>query len=239
MSARKCLSPFRALPPPVSMAAFTAAGFSSGLLLGASASIRLVSTKPTRSESASSRPASATTPSAVCAAARYACIVRRSSGLPAHPGSANRRSRRDGSTCERAHGDAGQFAEQLAPPPGDQSRPGGQRSGQAQAGAARVHPAQHARGRVGEQQVQGRRRGIGRGWPVGVGVGAHYQPSVGRGARSSIGRASRTRDRAWFRGHRTSPWGVIVRARRGAGDQGNPVILTISPGWLEAVVLSP
>ena len=101
MSAAKCRRPARALLPPVSMAAFTAAGFSSGLLLGASASMRLVSTNPTRSESASSSPASATTPSAVCAAARYACIVRCSSGLPAHPGSANRRSRRDGCTCER------------------------------------------------------------------------------------------------------------------------------------------
>ena len=62
---RKCRRPATALPPPVSRAALTAAGFSSGLLLGASASIRLVSTKPTRSESASSRPASATTPSAL------------------------------------------------------------------------------------------------------------------------------------------------------------------------------
>jgi len=60
----------RALPPPVSMAAFTAAGFSTGLLLGASASTRLRSAKPTRSESAQSRSVSATTPSAVCADAR-------------------------------------------------------------------------------------------------------------------------------------------------------------------------
>jgi hypothetical protein len=51
-------------------------------------------------------------------------------------------------------------------------------------GASRVYPAQHA----GEQQVQGLRRG----WPGGIGVGAHYQPSLGCGARSSIGRSSRT-----------------------------------------------
>ena len=70
MSATKFRRPARALPPPVSTAALTAAGFSSGLLLGASASIRLVSTNPTRSASFSSSPASATTPSAVSAAAR-------------------------------------------------------------------------------------------------------------------------------------------------------------------------
>ena len=70
MSPTKFRRPARALPPPLSTAAFTAAGFSSGLLLGDRASIRLVSTKPTRWESASSRPASATTPSADCAAAR-------------------------------------------------------------------------------------------------------------------------------------------------------------------------
>jgi hypothetical protein len=70
MSERKCRRPATALPPPVSSAALTAAGFSSGLLLGASASIRLVSVKPTRSESRSSRPASATTPSALSAVAR-------------------------------------------------------------------------------------------------------------------------------------------------------------------------
>ena len=70
MSAAKFRSPRSALAPPVSTAAFTAAGFSSGLLLGASASIRFVSTNPTRSESASSSPASATTPSAAEAAAR-------------------------------------------------------------------------------------------------------------------------------------------------------------------------
>ena len=70
ISETKCRKPARALPPPVSMAAFTAAGFSTGLLLGASASTRLVSAKPTRSESAQSRSVSATTPSAVCAAAR-------------------------------------------------------------------------------------------------------------------------------------------------------------------------
>ena len=76
-----------------------------------------------------------------------------------------------------SHGDAAQLAEQLAPPPGDQAGPDGQRSGQAQARAARVHPAQHARGRVGKQQVKGARRGVGRGWPGRIGVGAHYQPS--------------------------------------------------------------
>ncbi len=70
MSARKCRSPARALPPPVSTAALIAAGFSSGLLLGASASTRLVSAKPTRSASAPSSPASATTPATLSAAAR-------------------------------------------------------------------------------------------------------------------------------------------------------------------------
>ena len=70
MSAAKFRRPARVLLPPVSMAAFTAAGFSSGLLLGASASMRLVSMNPTRSASFSSSPASASTPSAACAAAR-------------------------------------------------------------------------------------------------------------------------------------------------------------------------
>ena len=70
MSDRKFRRPATALPPPVSSAALTAAGFSSGLLLGASASIRLVSTKLTRSLSASSSPASATTPATLSAAAR-------------------------------------------------------------------------------------------------------------------------------------------------------------------------
>ena len=52
------------------IAAFSAAGLSTGLLLGASASIRLRSTKPTRSVSDQSRSASCASPSAVCAAAR-------------------------------------------------------------------------------------------------------------------------------------------------------------------------
>ena len=69
-SAAKCRRPARALPPPVSIAAFSAAGLSTGLLLGASASIRLRSTKPTRSVSDQSRSASIARPSAVCAAAR-------------------------------------------------------------------------------------------------------------------------------------------------------------------------
>jgi len=94
-----------------------------------------------------------------------------------------------------AHGDAAQLAKQLAPAPGDQPGPGRQCRRQAQAGAARIDPAQHARGRVGEQQVQ-RRRGVGRGWPGRIVVSAHYQPSVGRGARSSIGRSLRTAGRA-------------------------------------------
>jgi hypothetical protein len=50
-----------------------------------------------------------------------------------------------------AHGDAGQLAGQLAASPGDQPRLGRQGRGQAQARAARVHPAQHAGGRIGEQ----------------------------------------------------------------------------------------
>jgi hypothetical protein len=50
--------------------ALTAAGLSTGLLLGASASITLVSTKPARSVSAQSRSASWARPSAVWAAAR-------------------------------------------------------------------------------------------------------------------------------------------------------------------------
>ncbi len=59
-----------------------------------------------------------------------------------------------------ADGDAGQLASQPAPPPGHQPGPVGQRRGQAQAGAARVHAALHADGRVGEQQVQGRRHRV-------------------------------------------------------------------------------
>ena len=70
MSAAKCRRPATTLPPPVSIAAFSAAGLSTGLLLGASASITLRSTKPARSVSAQSRSASCARPSAVCAAAR-------------------------------------------------------------------------------------------------------------------------------------------------------------------------
>jgi len=109
--------------------------------------------------------------------------------------------------------DAAEFAEQLAAAPGDQPWPGRQRGRQAQAGAARIHPAQHARGRVGQQQVQ-RRRGVGRGWPGRIGV-AHDEPSVGRGARSSIGRRSRTGGRASFHGHRRGPRGWRRRATAG------------------------
>ena len=57
----------------------------------------------------------------------------------------------------------GHLAEQLPPPPGNQPGPGGQRRRQAQAEAARVHPAQRTEDRIGEQQVQRRGSSIRRG----------------------------------------------------------------------------
>ena len=62
--------PASTLPPPVSMAAFQNAGFSTGLLLGARASARLVSWKLTRSPSAQSSPASACSSASVAVPAR-------------------------------------------------------------------------------------------------------------------------------------------------------------------------
>jgi hypothetical protein len=59
-----------------------------------------------------------------------------------------------------AHRDAGHLAQQLTSPPGHEPGPGGERRRQPQAGAARVHPAQRAEDRIGEQQVQRRGRGI-------------------------------------------------------------------------------
>jgi len=50
------------------------------------------------------------------------------------------------------------------------------------------------------------RRGIVRGGPGRIGVSAHHPPSVGRGARSSIGGSSRTLCRTWFGRRRLSPW---------------------------------
>ena len=70
MSLAKCRRPARMLPPPVSIAAFSATGLSSGLLLGAIASTRFSSTKLTRWVSAQSRSASAARPPAVSVAAR-------------------------------------------------------------------------------------------------------------------------------------------------------------------------
>jgi hypothetical protein len=63
----------------------------------------------------------------------------------------------------RAGGDTGQLADQPAAPAGEEPGPPGQRRGQAQSGASGVRAAQHADGRVGEQQVQGRCRSVCRG----------------------------------------------------------------------------
>ena len=224
ISETKCRRPARALPPPVSMAAFTAAGFSTGLLLGASASTRLrqrethpfgVGPVQVRVRDHTLRRLRGRQVGLHDAAQQRIARPARVGEPAVPPGRLNLRA---------AHRDAGHLAQQLPPPPGHQPGPGGQRRRQPQAGAARVHPAQRTEDRIGEQQVQRRRRGLGSGGPGRVVVGAHYQPSLGRGARSSIGRSSRTRTQTWVRGHRRAgfrrpsagPW----RPRRRARDRG-------------------
>jgi hypothetical protein len=70
MSRRKASPPRARFSPPLSMAAFAEAGFSSGTLLGDSASTRFSRTNRIRSSSRQSRSASSTSRSAVRAAAR-------------------------------------------------------------------------------------------------------------------------------------------------------------------------
>ena len=85
-------------------------------------------------------------------------------------------------------------------------------------GQVRLHRAAHHAGfRIGGQQVQRRRGGS-----VRIGIGAHYWPSVGRGARFFIGRWSRTLDQAWFYGHRPGP---TAAGRRGVPVSGVPSLL--------------
>jgi hypothetical protein len=82
------------------MTAFADAGFTSGTLLGDSASARLSVRKRILLSSRQSSAASATSSSVVRPAARYACTMRRSSRFPVQAGSANRRSRLGGATTE-------------------------------------------------------------------------------------------------------------------------------------------
>ena len=100
MSEMKARTPRRRLRPPLSMYAFHATGLRYGLLLGADAAMRLVSTNFSRSLSRQSSSASASRASELCARARYAWRVRLSSGFPLHAGSENRRSRRSGAIAE-------------------------------------------------------------------------------------------------------------------------------------------
>src|ERR1700735_2301107 len=207
MSLAKCRMPVTALPPPVSTAAFRAAGFSSGLLLGASASSRLVRMKPMRSVSAGPRPASAITPSAVPPAARYACIARRSSGLPAHPGSVNRRSRRDGWTCEvpaaiRASSPSSRRL-RLATSPGRPASAVARRNPEPPGFTRRSMPmaalvSSRSMGAVAASAAADLIVSLS-GFMISV-----LPPSVRRGRFSSIGLASQSWAHAWFRGHRTS-----------------------------------
>ena len=85
-----CFSPRTALRPPVSMAAFSDSGLTTGTLLGARASTRFVAVNRIRSSSFHSRSASSISSQAVRAVARCSCIARRSRPLPDHAGSANR-----------------------------------------------------------------------------------------------------------------------------------------------------
>jgi hypothetical protein len=82
--------PRTALRPPVSMAALSDSGLTTGTLLGARASTRLVALNRMRSSSCQSRSASSISSQAVRAAARCVCIARLSSGLPVQAGSLNR-----------------------------------------------------------------------------------------------------------------------------------------------------
>src|SRR5882762_5810396 len=90
-----------ALCPPVSINAFHPNGFRMGLLLGASPSVSTSSTNRIRSASRQSRSASKKSWSTVLLVARYACIVRRSNGLPRHAGSENRLSPLAGASSDR------------------------------------------------------------------------------------------------------------------------------------------
>ena len=69
-SLTRCRGPVTRLAPPVSMTAFQPTGLSSGLLLGAAASTRLVATNLTRSASRHGSGTSCTRPSTVPPAAR-------------------------------------------------------------------------------------------------------------------------------------------------------------------------
>ena len=100
MSRSRLIPPWTRLRPPVSMAAFADAGFTSGTLLGDSASSRFSARKRTRLSSRQSSAASLTSWSAVCPAARYACTMRRSNGFSVQAGSVNRRSRLGGASAE-------------------------------------------------------------------------------------------------------------------------------------------
>src|SRR3954452_9283241 len=92
--------PRTTLAPPVSMTAFTDSGFRTGTLLGARASTRFVAVNRMRSSSCQSRSASSMSSQAVRAVARWACMARRSSGLPAQAGSAKRLSFFPGASSE-------------------------------------------------------------------------------------------------------------------------------------------
>ena len=70
MSVTRFRAPRTRLIPAVSMTAFAEAGFSSGTLLGANASVRFSTRKWTRSASRQSRSASLTRSSANCPVAR-------------------------------------------------------------------------------------------------------------------------------------------------------------------------
>ena len=155
-------SPRTALRPPVSMTAFQATGLISGLLLGAAASIRLLSTNRIRSLSRQS--------SSGVGQQRLG-RARRRRGRPARPGSAagcaptpGRRSGGPGGPGRRP---SGRRRCRPSSPARDAPRRGHGRAAGAPAPrrsaamrAPGTEPAQHAQGRVGQQQVQRARRGL-------------------------------------------------------------------------------
>jgi hypothetical protein len=100
--------------PPLSTRDLSAAGLSSGLLLGEAAAIRFIRTNRSRSLSRQSRSALARRPSAAWPPARYACMARLSSGFWLQAGSANRRSRRSGAIGDRPRAIRASSAPRLA-----------------------------------------------------------------------------------------------------------------------------
>jgi len=183
MSERNCRRPARALPPPVSSAGLDRRRVQQRVVArgqqrrsGWSARNR-----PVRSRARPGRPRPPRLPRSPRWPGRPASCGR-SSGLPAQPGSANRRSRRDGCTSERPTAMRASFAGQLPPSPGDQQRPNRQLRGQAQAGAGGFHPAQHAGWRPSpSSRSSGAAAASAAAGPGRIVVGTHYQPSVGRG----------------------------------------------------------